>query len=47
MYQLFCALQFMHSADVLHRDLKPGCALTFASAATCAHHVVSSGRERR
>lgn len=28
MYQLFCALQFMHSADVLHRDLKPGCAAT-------------------
>ena len=26
MYQLLCALQFMHSADVLHRDLKPGCA---------------------
>ena len=24
MYQLLCALQFMHSADVLHRDLKPG-----------------------
>lgn len=24
MYQLFCGLKFMHSADVLHRDLKPG-----------------------
>ena len=28
MYQLLCALQFMHSADVLHRDLKPGCVIS-------------------
>ena len=33
MYQLLCALQFMHSADVLHRDLKPGCVPAPAPAA--------------
>jgi len=23
-YQLFCALKYIHSASVMHRDLKPG-----------------------
>lgn len=44
MYQLFCALQFMHSADVLHRDLKPGCAHIPASASSSARPVVTRGR---
>ena len=24
MYQIFCALKYIHSANVWHRDLKPG-----------------------
>ena len=41
MYQLFCALQFMHSADVLHRDLKPGCARIPTSAGAVPARLLS------
>jgi mitogen-activated protein kinase 7 len=29
-YQTLCGLKFIHSANVLHRDIKPGCASSFS-----------------
>lgn len=35
MYQLFRALKYMHSADLLHRDIKVHCLITLQTTLLC------------
>lgn len=35
MYQLFRALKYMHSADLLHRDIKVPCLIVLQTAVLC------------